>query len=397
MIVDTISEDTNVFEAPEMSSLRKRGHVLFAEIASVYLEQGKKDEAEGRLKQEVEDFASICGNDHLIVQMLEFSLARIYAVQERWDDCEKMELRSLKTSEEKLGIEHTSTLTGMLHLATTYKTLGRWSEAIELEKKVEKISASKFGRCHPDTWTSMNNLGFSYWQRSQFHDAEKLFTELKDMTEQELGPEHPFTLKVMSNLACVYRKMNRLDEALALEQQAIEASEDALGDDHPVTLNAMSSHASTLSAEERFKEALVVQEEVLERMGKKKLPPSHDSVLLRKGNIAETYYELGDLTKAGDLEREVLDGYLAKYGLHHHLTLYSYYNLARTRKRQGRLAEALDLIRICAGACVEVCGPDHELTRSCQAYYWLWSIEHGVRSFVSFLFSFLMPAQAGAR
>ncbi len=102
------------------------------------------------------------------------NLASIYRNQGRWDEAETLKVQVMETSKSKLGADHPSTLTSMANLASTYRNQGRWDEAETLEVQVMETRKTKLGADHPDTLTSMNNLASTYRNQGRLAEAETL-------------------------------------------------------------------------------------------------------------------------------------------------------------------------------------------------------------------------------
>jgi hypothetical protein len=101
---------------------------------------------------------------------------------------------------------------------------------------------------------------------------------------------------------------------------------------------------------------------------------SHVETLSHKSALAKVFYNLGEIETQGGVEYEpgdsyldgaewrqvlVVEGRVEMLGPKHPDTLISKHSLALTRKLQGKTAEAMDLMRECAKAAMEVFPPSH--------------------------------------
>ena len=86
------------------------------------------------------------------------NLAAIYQNQGRWDEAEKLQVQVMETTKRMLGEEHPSTLTSMANLAVTCWNQGRRNEAIEILKEVVDLRTKTIGVNHPDTIGALKRL-----------------------------------------------------------------------------------------------------------------------------------------------------------------------------------------------------------------------------------------------
>ncbi|KAK4457637.1 hypothetical protein QBC42DRAFT_278636 [Cladorrhinum samala] len=112
-------------------------------LASIYMNQGRWEEAESLWVQVLETSKRILGEDHFGILKSMDNLAWIYMKQGRWKEAEELEVQVIKARKRILGEDHPSTLESMANLASIYRNQGRDKEAEELEEQVMELSKTK--------------------------------------------------------------------------------------------------------------------------------------------------------------------------------------------------------------------------------------------------------------
>jgi tetratricopeptide (TPR) repeat protein len=100
----------------------------------------------------------LLGPEHPATLLTIGNLARIYSEQGRWDEAEHLELQVMNIRKKLFGTEHQHTLLSMGNLASTYFDQGRWNEAEQLELQVIDIRKKLLGTEHPDILKSTERL-----------------------------------------------------------------------------------------------------------------------------------------------------------------------------------------------------------------------------------------------
>lgn len=116
------------------------------------------DEAEKLEVQVVIKKKRVLGEEHPDTLVSMANLALMYMNQGRLNEAEKLQMQVIKTRKRVLGEEHPDTLTSMNNLAFTYWGRGRHDDALELMKRVVDLSKKTIGPSHPDTLKSVRAL-----------------------------------------------------------------------------------------------------------------------------------------------------------------------------------------------------------------------------------------------
>lgn len=192
------------------------------------------------------------------------NMARIYFEQGRNNEAENLFLQLAEKSQSVLGKEHPDTLGIMANVALTYGTKGQWNEAKELGVQIMKARKISLGADHPDTLASMMNLASMLWNQGRWKEAEELSVQVTETRKRVLGDEHPFTISVMSNLAATLRDQGLLEEAAAMQKEVLENRKRILGEEHLDTISAMNNLAATFRDQGQLEDTAAMQTEMLE-------------------------------------------------------------------------------------------------------------------------------------
>ncbi|KAL8914575.1 MAG: hypothetical protein Q9172_007051 [Xanthocarpia lactea] len=214
--------------------------------AAIYLKKcGLYQKAASMHRHSYELGKATIGEEHPNTLVSMGNLAAIYCQQGRLEEAEGLGLGVLEIRKRVLGEKHPATLGSIANLVRIYIHQGRWKEAEGLQEDVLETMKRVLGEEHPDTLGSMANLAMTYWKKGRSKEAEGLAVGALEARKRVLGEEHPETLNSISALALMYSVPGRLTEAEGLEVGVLESSKRALGEEHPGTLTSMNNLAFT--------------------------------------------------------------------------------------------------------------------------------------------------------
>ena len=93
------------------------------------------------------------------------NLASIYRDQGRWDEAEKLGVQVMEKRKRVLGAEHSDTLTSMANVASTYRYQGRWDEAEKLGIQVMEKRKRHTG--FRDDGMKLRRWEYKLWRHSR--------------------------------------------------------------------------------------------------------------------------------------------------------------------------------------------------------------------------------------
>jgi tetratricopeptide (TPR) repeat protein len=220
-VVLTLMRDWVITVAEE--EMRKRKALLgdshpdtlrsLSNLAALYNNQGKYDQAEPMYVECVERRKTILGDLHPDTLQSLNDLAALYKNQGKYDTAEALYAECIEKRKPTSGDSHPDTLQSLNNLAALYKNQGKYSLAEPLY--IETLEKRKviLGDSHPDTLQSLNNLAILYRNQGKYELAEPLYLESLDKRTVVLGDSHPDTLESLNNLAVLYLSVGKYDQA----------------------------------------------------------------------------------------------------------------------------------------------------------------------------------------
>jgi tetratricopeptide (TPR) repeat protein len=143
------------------------------------------------------------------------NLAILYRNQGRYDEAEPLYLETLEARRRISGDDHPHTLSSKHNLAVLYWNQGRYDEAEPLYLETLEARKRVLGDDHPDTLKSMNNLAILYVDQGRYDEAEPILIETLEIRKRVLGDDHPDTASTLYDLACL--ETLRGDRAKAMD------------------------------------------------------------------------------------------------------------------------------------------------------------------------------------
>lgn len=177
------------------------------ELALVYTEQGKYDEAIWLYKQVIEIDEKTIGKEHHNYAKHLNNLALVYDSQGKYDEAIELCKKAIEIGEKTVGKEHHDHATRLNNLAGVYDSQGKYDEAIRLYKQAMEITGKALGKEHPAYATRLNNLAWVYRSQEKYSEATPLFEEALRILEAKLPPEHPKIANVKVSIAFCNSKM----------------------------------------------------------------------------------------------------------------------------------------------------------------------------------------------
>ncbi len=196
----------------------------------------------------------ILGEDHPDIANSMADLAMVYLGQGRYDEAEPLCLGSLETRRRILGEDHPDTLYSLVGLAIIYAAQGRDEEAEQVSLEALGIARRTLGHEHVRTLQLTNNLAMLYGDQGRFEEAEALQREVVEKWRRVLGEDHPETLIAESNLGSLYMAQGRLDMAEPMLAVAVAKARRSMPK-HRYLGRFLSRYGRCLTAFERFEEA----------------------------------------------------------------------------------------------------------------------------------------------
>jgi tetratricopeptide (TPR) repeat protein len=227
-------------------------------LGSIYLEQGRYDEAAPLLRAALEH-----AGPRLATRTYN-ELAVMALRQRRFAEAESLALQALETNRRMGGAPGPLTATITDNLAQIYLLQKRYVEAERHYRDAISIWEATLGKQHPDTGKAYMNLAEFYHLRGRESGADELYRRAAGILEAVYGKEHPLVLVARNQLADVFRAEGRYSEAERLGGASLAALEEKLSPQDPRVLRGLANQARLLASTKRNKQAAAVRERIQE-------------------------------------------------------------------------------------------------------------------------------------
>jgi len=200
-----------------------------AALGYALLKAGKPDRAEPLLERAVAIHRQV--ND-ISDEIAPFDqLASLYVEQGRFDDAETLYLQSVDRSRRVFGDVHPETATRINNLAALYYRTDRLDEAAAHYENALAIQRELLDPLHPNLLTVMNNLGALHNRLGNHEQALAVLDEALDGRRQVLGQEHLEVAVTTYHLANALHGMQHDSEAGQAYADAVRIMKKAAGPD----------------------------------------------------------------------------------------------------------------------------------------------------------------------
>ncbi len=275
-------------------------------LAGLYEEQGRFNEAEPLYERSLSFFKQELGDNHPDVATSLDNLASIYQSQGRYAKAEPLYQQSLEIRKQQLGDNHPDVATSLNNLASIYQSQGRYAEATPLYQKSLDIQNQQLGGDHPDVASSLNNLASLYQAQGNYAEALRLYQKSLAIRKKVLGEKHISIATSLNNLAELYRIQQYYSEAGSLYQKSLDIFKQNLGDDHPDVATSLHNLALLYDSQGRYSEAEPLYLRSLEIL-EQKLGENHPNVAKSLKSLAILYQKQGNYAKAVHFYQRYLD------------------------------------------------------------------------------------------
>jgi tetratricopeptide (TPR) repeat protein len=188
-------------------------------LAIVYLNQGKFDEAESLLQQAFAVNKRNFGFDPSSVATIFINLTTAYRRQAKYTEAEQLLLWILPLQEQLLGAEHPARATILNNLSVVYLEQNKQHVNVESFLQHALMICIEHRRLmhHPYTAICLNNLATLYLEQSKYIEAKPLFQWALAIYERLFGWEHPGTRAILKNYMLFLRRAGHEASAVQLE------------------------------------------------------------------------------------------------------------------------------------------------------------------------------------
>jgi hypothetical protein len=260
---------------------------------------------------------------------------------------------ALKVWRERLGPEDLDVLTMAVEVAIAMRSDAHAADARDLILSTLRVLRERYGEDHEVTLLCANTYGADLRSRGQRAEALDLDLSLLPRFERVFGPDHDRTLNVRNNIAVDYRRLGRHQEALDTDRQTLRDRRRILGPDDPITLTSLDAVARDLRDLGHYQESLDTARKVVEGFAAVRGRENLDWLNARK-SFAAALRKAGYHWDALQESEDVVQRYRDYLGLDHTYTLRAAANLINDRRAVGELTRAEELGREVLDRCQAV-------------------------------------------
>ena len=173
-------------------------------------------------------------NIRTIRPYMENNLGTIYMDEGKIDEAEEFFLKSSEGFKQLYGTLNPDYASTLNNLASVHKARNELGKALDLYTKVLDLDKVIYGIDHPRYATSLNNVALLYMQLGNFSLAGKLLDECRQIREIVLGKYNPMYIKTLNDLGIYHLLMNDTLSALNSFNEALGAEIKHMQDVFPV-------------------------------------------------------------------------------------------------------------------------------------------------------------------
>jgi hypothetical protein len=263
---------------------------------------------------------------------------------------------ALQVWRERLGPENLEVLTLAVEVAIAMRSDAHAADARELILSTLRTLRERYGEDHEVTLLCANTYGAGLRSRGQLAEALELDLSLLPRFDRVFGADHHRTLNVRNNIAADYRRLGRHQDALNEDQKTLSDRRRIFGSDDPITLTSLDAVARDLRDLGHYRESLDMARKVVEGFAARRGPENLDWLNARK-SFAAALRKAGYHWDALQESEDVVQRYRDYLGMDHTYTLRAAANLINDRRAVGELARAGELGREVLDRCQAVGSP----------------------------------------
>ena len=263
---------------------------------------------------------------------------------------------ALQVWRERLGPENLEVLTLAVEVAIAMRSDAHAADARELILSTLRTLRQRYGEDHKVTLLCANTYGAGLRSRGQLAEALELDLSLLPRFDRVFGADHHRTLNVRNNIAADYRRLGRHQDALDEDRKTLRDRRRIFGPDDPITLTSLDAVARDLRDLGQYQESLDTARKVVEGFAARRGQENLDWLNAHKG-FAAALRKAGYHWDALQESEDVVQRYRDYLGLDHTYTLRAASNLINDRREVGELARAEELGREILDRCQAVASP----------------------------------------
>jgi eukaryotic-like serine/threonine-protein kinase len=359
-------------------------------------------EAEGYARRALTIRQQLLGSEHPDLAQSLHGLASCLQGQRRYAEAETLYRESLALRRQSFGNDHDEVANSLTALAITLKYARRPAESEFHAREALTIRKKLFAGDHPEVARSLYLVALALRDQGQLAQAEPPFRESFVMRSNLLPVEHPELTGHLTSLVNLLRALGKVAQAEALCREELARRQKQVGHEHPAVAAVLHLLSDLLALQGKPAEAENASREAFD-IRKAHLEPDHPDIGLSLQRLSGLLQQQGKASEAEALLRAEWEQRRNELGANHPvvsrrlqplITLLCAANrwteahpllgellantgappgdqrdlanflrqLARTRERQGELAEAEAVYRLELATERKLSGPEHAFT-----------------------------------
>jgi tetratricopeptide (TPR) repeat protein/CHAT domain-containing protein len=233
------------------------------------------------------------------------NLALVYANVGRSEEAAKLYKHALEIMDESLGSDHFEVATTLYNLATLYGSIDRHSEAQALLERAVSIRMKTNDGEPLQLALMLSELGIQYQAQGVYEKATSPFLKALEYRERVLGKSHPDVALALHSLAINYSQMGLYNDALPLYKKALAILEEKFGRNNSDVIRIYGSIAEIYSAQGRYSESERFYKRAIDIDRHK--PGNESRVAMNFQGLANLYLKQARYAEAESLYRDALE------------------------------------------------------------------------------------------
>ena len=197
--------------------------VLFNELGTLYLQQGRYKEAEMYYIKASQFIERVFNNKHRLVQSPLSNRAQLYIRQKKYQEAKELSEKTIKIIRNNWGDNDVTLCSSYSNLAQVYMTENNYKKAEELIKKAIDIGEKYYGKYNNNISSYYLLLAENFKCQGKIDEAEEMFKMALKITEKSFNKNHPSRTQYSNALAYLYLSASQKEsEAFKLMSDAIQ-------------------------------------------------------------------------------------------------------------------------------------------------------------------------------
>jgi serine/threonine protein kinase/tetratricopeptide (TPR) repeat protein len=168
-------------------------------LTSVYMRQGKLDQAERLFLQNLEVNRRLRGENHYYTVRALGSLARLYEFRGQYAQAEPLLVTAVDVYTRRLGEDNLITVEALVRLGNLYRSWGRAARAEPLMQQAVEGARRKYGEDGLTTLWALQGLAGAKFDLGKYVEAELLYARVTDASRRMRDPDHRIFARLLAD------------------------------------------------------------------------------------------------------------------------------------------------------------------------------------------------------